>query len=47
MVIRFADYLYQVDNVKKKCNDNLCGLMTQIRTLELVSDIVLRFGCVS
>jgi len=26
----------QVDNVKKKCNENLCGLMTEIRTLELV-----------
>jgi len=33
--------IVQVDNVKKKCNENLCGLMTEIRALEVVTRVCL------
>ena len=37
---RCAACLRQVDNVKKKCNENLCGLATEIRAMELVRNAV-------
>ena len=38
-LLPYFDCLFQVDNVKKKCNDNLNGLVTEIRALELVKTV--------
>jgi len=34
-----AACVVQVENVKKKCNENLCGLTTEIRALEVVRSV--------